>query len=358
MKQEIQRVLQMNKDGKLTDEQAAELIEELSHGNTHATPGSGAQLDWNMSDLMGPLFSKFNDSLKSALDSTFDSSKAGKDFGASRAPGHTAYTATGGNNTKRMSRLDTPEGSNFRFTDNVLRMSSLRRVRLDNSEMCRNTIDASKVDDLNFQASSLTGGDFRASALDDWALRDATLADLAIQGCKVTRLKVLGRSRVERLRLQGSALKSLSFLEESIMEDLRVSGAALNDVRWSGTEFRKCELQAVAMADSTFSDSRLTGLILRGLRVVDTAWIGCDWNGVTISGLEKWSWKKQGFKNVRFENCRLEKCTFTDCRFTNVTLRNLTLVDRNFHDVELIGQTLDGDEAFLKAVGQSTTQPS
>src|SRR4051812_29402542 len=105
MKAEIQQVLKMNKEGTLTDEQAAELLAELARNGSESEPdaeGTGTR-DWNRSGIVEPLLSKVNTTVKYALDAAFGWNSPG-------AQGYQgeAYGGQVSKNAIHMSRFDLP----------------------------------------------------------------------------------------------------------------------------------------------------------------------------------------------------------------------------------------------------------
>lgn len=378
MKTEIQQVLKMTKEGTITDEQAAELLAELArkeaeNGKPAEARESGARprdaRNLDHVDIMDSIFSKVNDTVKVAMDGAFSwdrrqgpgwsgafgGIRSFREGGASYEAYHgEAYGSDSSRNHIHMSKFDIPVGKDHVFTGNSVRMSSLKDMRLDRAEMIDNTIDMSKVHNLSVKEGKVIGCGVRASAVEDWGVEEATVRAVEISGSKVSDFHCGSGSVVRGARVQGSSLKDFHIVENSKAADLVVNATALSDVSVARTSLSQSEIHASHLAGLSLRDCEARNLMLRMLSVKHSAFAGCTLIDVVFSGAGKWTWKKQGIRDARFENCRLEKVLFADCRFTDVTLRNLTLKDRQFRNLELSGQVLDGDDAFLRAIGEKT----
>jgi hypothetical protein len=353
MKTEIQQVLKMNKEGTITDEQAAELLAELAR----KAADDGRPAEARNLDIMDSIFSKVNDTVKVAMDGAFGWERHHGSGGTGAFHGSGGYQSDAyGSDTSRnhihMSKFDIPHGKDHVFTGNSVRMSSLKEMRLDRAEMIDNAIDMSKVHNLSIKDGKVIGCGVRASAVEDWSVEGATVRAVEISGSKVTDFHCGSGSVVRGARVQGASLKDFRIVENSKTADLVVNATALSDVSVSRTSLSQSEIHASHIAGLSLQDCDARNLMLRMLSVKHSAFAGCTLIDVVFSGAEKWTWRKQGIRDARFENCRLEKVLFADCRFMDVTLRNLTLRDRQFRHLDLSGLVLDGDDAFLRAIGE------
>jgi uncharacterized protein YjbI with pentapeptide repeats len=344
MKDEIQQVLKMNKEGTITDDQAAELLAELAKKNA-VEEGTGTR-DWNRSGIVEPILSKVNTTVKYALDTAFGWNQPG-----SHGYQGEAYGGQASKNAVHMSHFDFPDGRDQVFTGNAIRMSSVKGMRLLRAEMTDNTIDMSKADDISVTDGKVVGCEFRASSVCDWKVEGATVRAASIQGSKVNDFRCSSGSALRNLRIQGASLKDFSIADNSKLADILINGTGLSDVKLVGTSITASEIQMTRISDFSLRDCVIKDMMMRILSLRNCVFTGCAFQDVVFSGSEGWAWKKQGLKDVRIENCRFEKVLFSDCRMTNVVLKNLTLKDRQFRNLDLSGKTLDGDAEFLKAAG-------
>ncbi|GEM_PF-6299686 len=359
MKIEIQQVLKMNKDGILTDEQAADLLAELAKSgpNSRTAPG----FEWNEADLVKPLVSKVNSTLKTALDATFGGASAiGLFAGAqtSSAFGGTTFggadrnfgSKSDGTNAIHMSKFDAPRGESFVFQGNTIRMSSVKELSLDRSEMTGNTIDMSKVEEMILREARLVDSEMRASSVEEWRLSNSTVSGLSVQGSKVHEFAASADCVLDGMRIQGSSFKEFTAMDHVRVNGMMFNGAAVSELALRRSEVAGAEFQASRISDLSIEDSQVRNTLMRGTVVHKTVLAHCRFDDVLFSGLEKWGWKKRGLENVRFENCNLNKVLFSDCRLSKTILKNLSLNNQKFQDLDLTGLTLDGNDAFLAAV--------
>ena len=342
MKEQIEQVLRMNKEGKLTDAQAAELLAELAKPDGKR---GGAGGDWDRGGILDPLVSRMGETLRSALDSAFAWD------GGTRERGEDG-SGPSGRNSIHMSRFDYPEGREIVFTGNVVRMSSLKDLRMDRSEMAGNTIDMSKADDLRLKDAKLKDCEIRASSVDDWHVDGSLLEAVSVQGSRVADLRVTGGSALRKTRLQGVSLKGLRLSEGSQAGNLLLNGSALADIRLLRSDLADSEILNSSLSDFSFEGGRARNLLIRSLSARKAGFADCALIDVVFSAETRWSWKKHGLKDVRFEGCSLEKVSFAGCRLSDCVIKNVTLADRRFRGLDLAGLRIDGTEAFLKAAGE------
>jgi hypothetical protein len=383
MKAKIQQILKMNKDGVLTDEQAAELLAELTRKEGEAasgTSGSGPSGSgtsgfagsgesgrdslfgglgggWDGS-LVEPILSKVNSTVKYALDAAFGWDKPGAGSGGSTGgyrgeayeggfggPGGATGGAGGlsGNNHIHMSRFDLPTGKEHTFTGNTVRMSSVKDMRLDRAEMIDNTIDMSKAADFSVKDGKVIGCEIRASSTEDWNVEGGTVRALSINGSKVSDFRCSGGSVVRGVRVHGASVKDFRVAENSKVAELLINATAISDLHVVRSGISGSEIQSSHIAGLALEDCEAKDLMLRLTSLKRVNFKGCSLTDAVFTGSDRWSWKRQGLKDVRFENCRLEKVLFTDCRLVDVTLRNITLKDRRFRGLNLSGTVIDGN---------------
>lgn len=356
--EDISRILKMNREGALTDEQAAELLAELA--KKEPASGRSGPWDWSRTGLVEPVLSTVNSTLKHALDATFgwhrDSGARGEGSGSDAHSG-TGYKGSAfGNdplrNAVHMSRFDQPEGHDHVFTGNSLRMSSVTDLRLIAAEMKDNTIDMSKVDAISVKDGKLNDCEIRASSVEDWKVDKASVIGISVQGSKFADFHCFAESIVQNFRLQAASVKDFK-VEGGKIVNVLVNGASISDFSLARSELTGSEIQASSLTDLSFASSVAENLMLRAMSVRKTALERCDFRDVVFTCIEKWAWKKQGLRDMRFVDCRFEKVLFANCRMHGVVLKNLDFQDRKFRDFELSGKEIDGNEAFLKAIGEN-----
>ncbi|MBY0369976.1 pentapeptide repeat-containing protein, partial [bacterium] len=129
-----------------------------------------------------------------------------------------------------------------------------------------------------------------------------------------------------------------------------VNGTTATGLSLKNSHLVEAQLQGIELKNAEIENSRLSGILLRGVRVRESQIVGCEWSDVLISGGESWGWKKRGLDGARLENCQFQRVLISECRLHKTVLRNLQLADFKLQNVDLSGQTIDGNEAFFEAV--------
>lgn len=323
MQEPIEQILKMVEAGRITSAQAATMIAEL---NARATPGRAAP-----APAPAPAKRGF-----------------WSHFGLSS---HTqgVYASELQDNDLSLSSVDIDHGEGQVFRGNHMSMSSLARVSLVRSEMTENTLGASSMQDIQLEDAHFTGCDLQKSSIDGLTLKGARLEELSCSASSLEKLSAGADSRLRRLRLTASQMKGLSLDEGAQWHASEVVGAQITDLRLRGSSLEGFDLQAVQMTDLELTRCRLDSTIVRSLRLKKIRMVDCVWSDVLLSGGD--TWKRSGFEDVSFEGCKLSRALLSECRLTRVTFRNLDLSEVKAHRVELADQIIDGNEAFLAAIG-------
>jgi uncharacterized protein YjbI with pentapeptide repeats len=87
---------------------------------------------------------------------------------------------------------------------------------------------------------------------------------------------------------------------------------------------------------------------VRAARFKNVIWQSCELDDVLFAGGE--GFRRGGFEDVTFERCTLRKAIFSECRFVRTVIRDVDLFEVQAHKVELVDQTIEGNEAFLRAI--------
>jgi uncharacterized protein YjbI with pentapeptide repeats len=335
---EVQKVLKMNKEGTITDEQAAELIDELTRrGSGPAQSGEG------IADVISSLIGKTVDGAVSL----------------SVVAGHSTSHVTGfapndlQNNEFHMSKVEGPKGEGYVFRGNQVRMSHVKPMRLERAELTDNRIDASKVEELVVIDGKLSGSLFQASAVDGFKVENARVAGAKLLSSKLSGFEIAAESSVEDVKLNASAIKRLSILDRSEWASTSISGAKIKDLRIVGSKLSGVDAQAVQISGTNWIECTLAGVFLRGTQLDKTTFTRCKLKEVVFSGGEASSWKnwsKNGLTGVEFENVELDQVLFADCHWKRVVVKNVKLKDVRIEGVRLADVTIDGNEAFLEAI--------
>ena len=89
---------------------------------------------------------------------------------------------------------------------------------------------------------------------------------------------------------------------------------------------------------------------MRASRFKNVTWQACTLDDVLFAGGE--GLRRGGFEGVAFERCTLRKAIFSECRFVRTVIRDVDLFEVQAHEIELVDQTIEGNEAFLRAISE------
>jgi uncharacterized protein YjbI with pentapeptide repeats len=257
-----------------------------------------------------------------------------------------------GDNRVRRSRVEAPEGQGFVFTSNAFDCSHVSDLSFRDAEVTGNRFHSTRFTHLQAAASKFVNSQLMASSVNKIALDHGEIAELRLRASKWRDVAVTGESAMRNVECNASAV-----------EDLKVSGkslwtaSSLHGVAISGLELKDSTVNDLVMLAGSFRNLSLEGvradkLALRGVGFKDSSFKDSDLTDFTIAGHTGWKWKWARYDGVRFERCKMQRVSFTECRLSKCQIRNVTVSDLAVQGVDLTGQAIDGNEAFLKAVGK------
>jgi len=382
MKSEILEILRMQEEGKLTREQAAELLSALADqarekggapgngGGTQGTPSEGAP--GPQGEGPGGGGEKKSCGSAGARGSAATATAAIHDIvDAAIGMGVTvgrAATVWGGEvvnmvhrddgaNSITLSSVTPPTGANFSFRNNTVNVSKVGPLTLNMAEFCGNSFNASKVANITvtggrFSQCNISGSSLNHVTIEGPSATDGTESPaVGIRGCtvnasKLVRVRLLGESALEGCIFQASAVKELELRDHTLIKDSRVNdsviaSAAFERVRGSTVIFNRSTVNALLVRDIV-----LDRVTLGAARVMDFKLTGGAWTNVCFVREST-----SVLQESTFDNCTLADCTFIGCTFRRTTLRNLKLTGISVRNVDFTGLTLETDEAFRRAAG-------
>lgn len=300
MREEILKILEMQASGKLTPEQATELIVALNEGDaatktqTDGTqkseePAAGFSSEFS-TDNLGEFIQRI---IQGAIQGKIGTVK-GK-FGPAKVK---FSDEDGEGNRINASKIEMPKGDDFEFRNNHINLSSVTGLEMEHSsEFCDNRIQASTLNSLHLSTAIVTDVSINGSSLDNIKIEDSELTDLKFSGCKITRLELKDDCTWSDAQFNGCTIK-----------EARFEGGELSDIQWHGTAFAKSHWKSVLMSDLQIHGSQ-------------------------------------------FQDCHLEDCEFSDakfrgCRFVNCEIKDVTMSDFALADVDFSNQKIKGTEAF------------
>jgi uncharacterized protein YjbI with pentapeptide repeats len=372
MQSEIERVLEMVKDGTLTSEQAAEIIvalkdalgtgagrvgDETVQSQSRETREAGDEprrrhrhrRHGRHRGLHG-IDTDFGDDIERALGAGARTLrwalKSGLQLGGSSWGGES--------NSAVLSRADTPTGVDFVCEANELAVSHLRDVRLSRSTFSHNDLNAANMQDIELNDSRMTKQHLRGSSIKGALIEHGELADNQFNGAGIVNLTV------SHGRLVGSHFNGAQ------VRDLGISSSAIESSRFNGTKLKTVVLKA----DSLVKGLSVNGVLgrnwlLEGGVVAEVELRGVRIDGLVLerSGLEKVTfettdWSEQLdpgslglIRDLELDRVILKECSFEDCRFDRTRFEGFEASKLSFRGVDFSGMAITSAEQLAKLSG-------
>ncbi|MFO0584900.1 MAG: hypothetical protein U0229_21715 [Anaeromyxobacter sp.] len=330
MKDQIEKILAMAREGTLTDAQAAQLIAELTAGGT---PAGGAERRRPTPAARGILAG-----IAEAIRVT-----AG---GTSSAQ---VYRSELRENELVMSEVGRISGADYVFERNRITASQVKGLELQGAEVTGNVVGMSQLKDVKVHGGKLVDSSVQGSSVEDLTLEESEVEGLSISASSFEDVALAGGSRVAGLEVSASQVEDVVLRRGSSWEESGVNAAQLEDVTLDASHVRDLEVNGSQVSDLTLTGSTVTSSLFRGARVSGVALVSSTLDDVLVTGGE--GWRSAGLVDVTFENTKLTKALFTECLLKDVTIRNVTLAEVKVDRVRLQGRVIDGNEAFLQAMG-------
>lgn len=215
MKQEIRKIMQMNKEGKISDDQMIELIDALKSDDTN-------------------LDNKIEEEIE--IDMDFSSSKKDMDIG-SLITGviNGLGINTNGTNSQTMSKVDIEIDDNIAGNDiNLSKVTNI--LTHDESVFLDNSINASNISKFELQNNSKAiNNSVNATNIKSIKLDNSTLKDIQFNATKIKGL-CLESSGFNDVQFNASKVDNCSF------ENCKLSDVQFNKVKLSNTRFKNLDL--------------------------------------------------------------------------------------------------------------------
>ena len=338
MKEHVQKVLAMVKAGTITDAQATELIDALQ--GHHAAVEPGPELGADTQPVARP--PRYGERL-GLLERVIDAVSGGR---TSEVRGVLPSHLNG--NDFSMSEVEAIGGADHVFRDNHVRMSHLKDLTLTRTEMIGNDIGTSKVRDLTCRDSVLSGCTIHASSLEDVVLDDAKMTKVHLRASKLFDAR-LDDSRLEEVAVTASSIKNLGLERGSAWERSRVDASQLHHVATSASTLSDVGFDMARLNNIEVTRSVLRISMVRGYKWADVKLVDCVFEDVMFGAGERS--KRSLVRDTTFENCRFDKAIFADTSIVGTTIRNVTLSGVKVVGVHLQGRVIDGNDAFVAAIG-------
>ncbi len=377
MKTHILKILQMQQEGKLTQDQAAELLAVLAdqardkdgasaqhapQGEApgprgEASKGTGGKGAFNAS-------AAFHGLVDTAIGVGTTVGRAASVWGTEFL--HMVHRDEGGNSVT-LSKVDSPHGDGFSFRDNTINVSRVAALNFSQAQVAGNTINASRVAHLavmrgRFVQSTISGSSLSHLTIDGPAEALAAAGEevvptgiraTTINASKFARVRLAGSSTLETSTIQATAAKDWVFSEKSSLKDSRindshVAGLSLERSTLASLAIERCHVQSFVCRDLA-----LESVSFSGLRISDLTLVGGSLKRVKFhrESANPMGGRESMMHESTFENCTLTDCEFAGCTFRRTTFRNLALTGISVRNIDFTALKIETDADFRKAAG-------
>jgi uncharacterized protein YjbI with pentapeptide repeats len=385
MKAEILQILQMQQAGKLTQDQAADLLAMLADQAREKSSVSAPQEE----GAPGPQRERgtsFPSNAAATLQSIVDSAVGlGASIGRSASVLATEIAQTvhreQAGNAITLSKVEAPAGDRYSFRSNSFNVSKITGVTLNDSEFSNNSVNASRLTAMTLTHGKFSQNDIAGSSLTTLTLEGApaqsstppqlepdsmALAQVATPGAMATlRGATFNASKVARVRiLSGSTLDACTFLT-TVVKDLELAeGASFRDSKVIDSMIHASRAVRSTLANMAIERSQVQALTVKDSTLDRLALHATRMDEVTISNSKLTNTRFRRYAlgsgvgsresvvtESTIDGCTLTDCDFLGCTFRRTTLRNLSLSGLTIRNVDFTGLTLDSEDAFKKAAG-------
>lgn len=370
MSDQLQRILAMVKDGRLTEAQASEMIQALDlagtqaeagdrHGDRirqrrhsnrgrnrgrHANSQSTEEIGITIGSEVAAIIDKSLRSLNSMLGS------AGDRFGPT--------TWLNDSNVNVMSKLHEPRGEGYTCQDNNFTVSKLDELRLTDALFCDNELHAASIKSASIHDGEFKGNELRGSSIKELNIDNGTVSNCQLNGAQVAGIDVI-HAKIDDCALNGVQLRDIN-IDASSLIDGHFNGVKVSDLKITGgSSINELEMNGVKCSNLTITSSRIESLRMSALNVVD-----CRFGESTVSGVvfRNQDWHKMNGRNslpappmhgLQLDRFTAENLEFINCRFDDTIFRDCRVADMKFVDVDFSGLTLESETAFAELAGQT-----
>jgi len=226
MKEEIKKIIEMNRQGKISDEQLVELIENLKD---EKGPEKTAEIQNSMEQIVEGVEGVIKGITSKMKGFYFASSQHG-------AKGMDEESCEEERNSFVMSKVDVIFSP--RISGNSFNLSKVKDIRVDDSSLfAQNSINAAQVEGIYLkEKSQLLESSINAANVAGIELTETTITDLNINA-----------SNTKNIEAKKSSLKDIqinaSNLNNCVFENCYWEGIHFNKVKWSGVRMKNVEIK-------------------------------------------------------------------------------------------------------------------
>ena len=247
MREEINRILKLVEDGKLTGDQASAMIDALDaadrrsrnserrHRSRHARHRRGGSRAFG--GLLDELGVDIGRAVEDALRGLGDVGGLAQVFGG--ADGDDWVDDT---NRATLAKVEEPTGQDYKAEGNRIVVSELKRLALTQAEFCDNTMHAAALQDVEVTNGPLSRNTLRGSSLKRASLTASEVTGNTLNGASLSRLSVTSSVFADNT-VNGAQIRELS-MQSAEVRSTKINGSKLKDINLTGRQpARPCQDQ-------------------------------------------------------------------------------------------------------------------
>jgi uncharacterized protein YjbI with pentapeptide repeats len=358
MNDQILKIMEMNRDGKISDDQAAQLLSALAEGGptpatgrapppaSHQSHDDGGQDDRHMRggaaglSNLGTVIADFmQDKIGAVKNRTIDF-----------------------NGESHLVDDDS------RCEDNTMYGSDVGDVQLQKAEFCQNTLNATRFNNVTIKRGRMSSCNIKGAAVDGVSVTDgqlekssftgAHIANFAIEGTRVAHCSFTG-SRIDEWNITGSQVGDSSFNCVNLAEVEVSNGSEIQDLSMNGvngtnvvihhSHFRHVNFSSITLERVQFDKAELEHVTFSGHVQSQTVFRRVLLRDAKFR-LREGIGSLVGFK---LEDMEVKNCNFVNCDFEGCTMRGFTLEDVACENVDFMNRTIENLQDFLRVIEES-----
>lgn len=372
MSEELRRILAMVKDGRLSEEQASEMIEalnltegessgdghyrdEIRHKRHDRRRKRGRHSGRGDSDYIEDLGINIGSEVASIIDKSLRglNSVLG---GSSHRFGPTNWLNE--SNVNVMSRLHEPEGEGYTCRDNNFTVSKLDVLHLMNSRLCDNELHASAIKDISIENGEFNGNEMRGSSIKDLNISSGAVSNCQLNGAQLAEVTI-DNGKIDDCALNGAQLRDIN-IDASNLTESNFNGVKVNDLKITdGSTVNELKMNGVKCRDLTIASSRVDALRFNGMNIESCH---CQESAISHVQFRNKDWKDMigrdsipapTLHDLHLDHFNAEHVEFINCNFENTVFRNCGIASLKFVGVDFSGLTLESEAAFVELAGQA-----
>ncbi len=350
MKDEIKRILEMYREGRLSMEEVEALIDALNDREDHRKERgrSGGKEEPDTPEQGDTKF----DSFDSVFGKEFGEAMAG--FGSwfggniksnvARAVGPKTWGDK--SNRMTMSKAEPPVSDASTCSGNSISVSHLSGIELKEASFCNNVFSASKARRFRIIHGSYNRNALQGGALEDVRVVEGAIEDTAINGTKSSSIH-LASSTIRKNSWSGTSIKDLYLKNDSHLHDSSLSGVSLRKILLENSRLEECAFTGLHLRDVSIQESKLIRWKLSGLSIQRSSILRSEMNDVAFVASNR-PFSEWRIKGLTIEEMKMDGCRFANCGFSGTKLIGFCLKDLNLTNVDFSDRTITSLHEFLR----------